>query len=126
MNGDIVVPTDLDAIAEGIRQRIRRTTADIIETGKDLRFVKERVGHGQVATWINSAFGWSSRSAQRFMGASEWAGRKSDTVSLLWKRSHSTFREVCVAGHGVSWSTRGRGDGRCAEPSARCRTASRD
>lgn len=86
MSGIAIVPTDLDSIdsiAERIRQRIRRTTADIIETGKDLRLVKERLGHGQFATWINSEFGMSPRSAQRFMGASEWAEDKSDTVSHL-------------------------------------------
>ena len=80
---EIIVPTELDAIAERIRQRIRRTTADIIETGRDLRLVKERLDHGQFVTWINSEFGMSSRSAQRFMVASEWAEDKSDTVSHL-------------------------------------------
>ena len=80
---EIIVPTDFDAIAERIRERIRRTTTDIIETGRDLRLVKERLDHGQFVTWINSEFGMSPRSAQRFMGASEWAEDKSDTVSHL-------------------------------------------
>lgn len=75
--------TSLDAIAERIRARIRRTTIDIIATGRDLVSVKAQLGHGGFLKWIDAEFGMSDRTAQRYIAASEFVGTKSDTVSDL-------------------------------------------
>ncbi len=83
MSGDIIVPTDLDAIAERVRQRIRRTTTDIIETGRDLLVVREKLEHGQFTDWLDTEFGMSDRSAQLYMRAAEWAEGKTEMISDL-------------------------------------------
>jgi len=50
-----------------IRLRMARTASDIVEIGRDLLLVKERVGHGGFIRWIEAEFGMSDRSANRFM-----------------------------------------------------------
>ncbi len=73
----------LREIAERIRARIRRTVADIIDTGLDLAQVKSAVDHGQFTDWIEREFSMSMRTAQRYMQAAEWAEGKNDIVSHL-------------------------------------------
>ena len=73
----------LHEIAERIRARIRRTVADILDTGRDLVQVKAALDHGQFTDWIEREFSMSMRSAQRFMQAAEWAEGKNDIVSHL-------------------------------------------
>lgn len=62
--------SDRDAVREaGVRIRLRmaRTAQDIIEIGRDLIAVKERVGHGGFIRWIEAEFGMSDQSAANFM-----------------------------------------------------------
>lgn len=67
-----------------IKERIRRTTQDIIEIGDKLIEVKDALSHGQFGLWLKSEFDWDERTAQRFMSVA--AMMKSDTVSDLgWK-----------------------------------------
>ena len=74
---------DLAAIANRIRERFRRTTSDIIDTGRDLQIVKNRLGHGPFLAWIDAEFGMTARSAQRYMLVAEFAAGKNDIVSHL-------------------------------------------
>jgi hypothetical protein len=74
---------ELAVIADRIRARIRQTTADIIATGNDLIAVQDRLEHGEFLAWIDREFGWTARSAQRFMLAAKFAEDKSDIVSYL-------------------------------------------
>ena len=74
---------DLQVVAERIRARIQRTTADIIETGNDLIQVKAKLDHGDFNAWIEAEFGMTGRTAQRYMQAAEWLAGKNDIVSHL-------------------------------------------
>ena len=74
---------ELQEIAEGIRVRIRRTVADIIETGRDLARVKAALDHGEFTDWIEREFSMSIRTAQNYMQAFELTSGKSETVALL-------------------------------------------
>lgn len=58
-----------------------RTAQDIVEIGEKLIQVKERLGHGKFGAWLESEFGWSDRTARRYMMVAEHF--KSDTVSDL-------------------------------------------
>ena len=59
------------------------TTSAIIETGRDLLAVKQSLEYGQFCVWIPTECGFSTRTAQRYMSAAEFAESKNDTVSLL-------------------------------------------
>jgi hypothetical protein len=74
---------ELAVIADRIRGRIRRTTADIIATGNDLLTVKAKLEHGEFITWIDREFQMTDRTARNYMQAAEWALGKSETVSVL-------------------------------------------
>lgn len=67
--------------AQEIRVRAQRSAQDIIEIGRGLSEVKEALGHGRFLDWIDKEFGWSIRSAQRFMTVYDCF--KNDTVSYL-------------------------------------------
>jgi hypothetical protein len=77
------IDNDLAAIANRIRERIRRTTSDIIETGRDLLVAKEKLKHGAFLPWIESEFQMTDRTARNYMLAAEWAADKSEIVSTL-------------------------------------------
>lgn len=65
-----VIATDDNFIRDAafrIRLRLERTQADIIEIGRDLIAVKERLGHGEFGPWIKTEFGMSADMASRFM-----------------------------------------------------------
>jgi hypothetical protein len=69
--------------ADRIRSRMMRTVKDLIEIGRDLIAVKERLGHGNFLPWIDGEFRMTDKSAQRFMSVAERYGDKSDSVSNL-------------------------------------------
>jgi AMMECR1 domain-containing protein len=58
------VAKDASAVAERIRERHR---ASIVETGRDLIAMKEKLGHGNFLPWTAAEFGWSRQTAHRFM-----------------------------------------------------------
>jgi hypothetical protein len=60
--------------ADRLRQRMSRTARDIVEIGRDLIGVKERVGHGNFLSWIDREFAMS-----------EWAARRLMNVANLFK-----------------------------------------
>lgn len=74
---------DLRAVADRIRDRGRRATADLIEIGRDLIAVKKRLEHGAFLAWIESEFTMTDRTARNFMQAAAWAEGKSETISDL-------------------------------------------
>lgn len=65
-----------------IRVLVRRSATDITEIGGKLIQVKERIGHGLFGVWLEQEFGWTDRTAQRFMNVAERFG-KSDNLSDL-------------------------------------------
>jgi hypothetical protein len=54
-------------LTERIHELARLTAATIVEIGRNLTEVKERVGHGKFLDWIDKEFGWGDRSARNFM-----------------------------------------------------------
>jgi hypothetical protein len=77
-NGD-----DLESIANRIRERIKRTNADIIAIGRDLILARGRLGHGKFLPWIEAEFSMTDRTARNFMRTAEVFRGKSETVSDL-------------------------------------------
>lgn len=79
---DPAIATPLRQQAERIRRRLGRHTADIIETGRDLLAVKEKLDHGNFVAWIENDLKLPKRTAQAFMSAARLA-EKSATVALF-------------------------------------------
>lgn len=63
-------------VAERIKLRLRRTAEDIIEIGRDLTAMKEKLGHGQFLPWIEAEFDMSERYAQALMQIASVYGDK--------------------------------------------------
>lgn len=74
---------DAAAVAERVRQRHGQTVAAILEMGRDLLGVKERLPHGQFGPWLQAEFGGVARTAQNYMRAAELFAEKSEMVSHL-------------------------------------------
>jgi hypothetical protein len=53
--------------AARIRQRMARTAKDIVEIGRELIAVRDRVGRGNFLPWIAREFGMSDQTAYRFI-----------------------------------------------------------
>jgi hypothetical protein len=79
------LPLDLflEGLAEQVRRHSRSSTSSIIAIGKALIQAKERIEHGQFTTWVGLECGFTIRSAQHYMRASELAAREGEIVSLL-------------------------------------------
>jgi Protein of unknown function (DUF3102) len=50
-----------------LKNLMRRSAQDIIDIGQKLAEVKEQLGHGNFRAWLKAEFGWSVRTANRFM-----------------------------------------------------------
>src|ERR1700733_2471014 len=71
------------AIADRVREKDQQARGNVIDIGRDLIVVKEKLDHGQFGPWLRAEFQWDERTAQRYMGLAEHFGDKSDIVSLL-------------------------------------------
>lgn len=67
-------------IADRIRTRIR---ASVIDVGKDLLAIKDRLGHGKFGPWLAAEFNMSERAAQNYMAAAKAFGDESATIAVL-------------------------------------------
>jgi hypothetical protein len=74
---------DLKAAATEIRRLHRQSFDNIIDAGNKLLSARERLNHGQFGDWIATEFGWTDRTARRYMLAAKWVSGKSDIVSGL-------------------------------------------
>lgn len=54
-----------------IRQLGQRVIQDVYDIGQKLILVKEKMGHGSFTNWLVAEFGWSERTAQRFMNVAQ-------------------------------------------------------
>jgi Protein of unknown function (DUF3102) len=68
--------------ARHIQQLGRRAVRDVVEIGRRLHDAKRRVGHGKFLCWIATEFGWSDKTAERFMSVHALA-EKFDNLSNL-------------------------------------------
>lgn len=64
---DSDVAIEARAAAERIKIRLRRTAEDIVEIGKELVEIKNKLTHGQFLPWIKAEFSMSVDTAGRFM-----------------------------------------------------------
>jgi hypothetical protein len=69
---------------DAIRKETERCTKSIITIGWNLQHVKKECGHGLFLKWLDAEFGWSHRTAQRFMRA----GAVLDTKENATRVSH--------------------------------------
>jgi hypothetical protein len=68
---------------DAIRALGRNVICDILEIGTRLDEVKNALLHGEWGKWLDAEFGWSDRTALRYMDAAKAFAAKSDTVSDL-------------------------------------------
>jgi len=80
---DAKISTYVQAAAHRIREKVKRSMQDIIEIGRDLLDVKDRLGFGHFGHWVSQEFGWSDRTARHFMEVAEVFGSKSEIISEL-------------------------------------------
>jgi Protein of unknown function (DUF3102) len=64
-----------------IRRHQTHVVENIVAIGEQLIRVKAALPHGTWMPWLRGEFGWSTRTAQRFISVAEWV--KCDTVSHL-------------------------------------------
>jgi len=72
----------LRAHARHIQRLGRRVVDDIIQIGRRLHDAKRRAGHGQFLCWLGAEFGWSERTAERFMSVHALAGKIDNLADL--------------------------------------------
>lgn len=63
-----------------IRNLMHRTAGDIIEIGRRLTEVKERLPHGAFGPWLEAEFKWTDRTARKYMQVAEAFKTESDSV----------------------------------------------
>lgn len=73
----------VNGCAERIRVAYRDETQRLFAIGKDLKEAKAHLRYGRFGAWLNAEFGWSERTAQRYMQAYKVFKDKTDTVSVL-------------------------------------------
>src|SRR3954469_19260538 len=69
--------------AARIRPSLRAHSKVRFEIGRELCNIKKTVPHGLFEPWIQAEFGWSVRTAQRYMRLVEVFGAKGDSLSLM-------------------------------------------
>jgi hypothetical protein len=81
------LPTDVAdtarAAADRIKGRHQRQMAAVIETGRDLRAMKELLEHGQFLEWVHAEFAWTDRTAENYMRAATEFSDKIEIISNL-------------------------------------------
>ena len=74
---------DLAEIADRIRARIKRSTADVIATGSDLLLAQQRIGAGDLLAWVESELGMTRRWAQLQMVVAKTFGEVGEVISSV-------------------------------------------
>ncbi|GJE57316.1 DUF3102 domain-containing protein [Methylobacterium thuringiense] len=70
--------------ARAVAERYRaRSKSYVMDTGRDLLAMKERLDHGLFLKWVGSEMSLTARTAQNFMQTAAQLGSKSETVSHL-------------------------------------------
>jgi hypothetical protein len=77
------IRSDLQAQAKLIKKLIAKTTAGLIEVGRNLIAVKQQLDHGQFMDWVEIEVGIVKRTAQSYMAIARLADAKGATVALL-------------------------------------------
>ena len=75
------VRADVQESTARLHELERRTSESIIEIGRQLLAVKERLGHGHFLPWLSAEFGWTRMTAHRFIVVAEQFGDMSQLVT---------------------------------------------
>ena len=75
------VETRLRQTADAIRSSARNQVNEVLATGAALDAAKKSLPHGQFGPWLSSEFGWTERTAQRYMLAAKMFGSNPTRVS---------------------------------------------
>lgn len=67
--------------ADRLRARMNRTAQDIVEIGRELIAVRERIDEGRFAAWIEAEFKMSRATAYRFIHVAENMGAHASCLS---------------------------------------------
>jgi site-specific DNA-methyltransferase (adenine-specific) len=79
----LILDAFLTERAERIRTLGKRVVNDVIEIGKLLIECKVRCGHGNWLPWLEREFGWTDKTAERYISVYQLSVGKFDTVSNL-------------------------------------------
>jgi hypothetical protein len=80
---DAKVADEAKAAAERIKGAIKKERNAIIEIGRDLIAMKDKLGHGNFGKWIDAEFDMSPSSAERYMHVAERIGDKIVSLTNL-------------------------------------------
>lgn len=70
-------PQIVEAAAERIKLRMKRTVEDIVAIGVDLRLIKENLPHGEFLSWVEKEIDLSEWAVRNFMNVANKYGSKS-------------------------------------------------
>ncbi|MBU1106976.1 MAG: DUF3102 domain-containing protein, partial [Candidatus Riflebacteria bacterium] len=73
LSNDVAI--EARAAAERIKIRLRRTAEDIVEIGRELIDIKNKLTHGQFLPWVEAEFDMDKMSASRFMQVADKFGK---------------------------------------------------
>jgi hypothetical protein len=85
LSDDVAIETRDAAVR--VKTRMSRTAQDIIEIGKDLAAVKEKIGHGNWLPWLDAEFGMGDSTARRLMRVANKFGGKSVSLTDFTKEA---------------------------------------
>ena len=74
---------DVRAATLRIRGLVKRTLGAVVQAGLDLRQIKKSLPAKKFCAWLAAEFGWTRRTAARFMLVAGWLEGCWDTVSHL-------------------------------------------
>lgn len=60
---------NLEESTKKIRMLTKRTVEDVVEIGRELKWVKDHLEHGRWQNWVREELGWDPSTAWRFMDA---------------------------------------------------------
>jgi hypothetical protein len=80
---DADIAWQAQAVAQRIRQMMKRTLEDLIAIGSDLLAVKASLPHGKFGPWLRAEFGWTERTARNFMIVAQRFGPKTEMIADL-------------------------------------------
>jgi len=72
------IAVEARAVAERVKMRLRRTAEDIVEIGRELVGIKDKLGHGNFLPWIEAEFEMHRDTANSFMRVFSRFGQMSE------------------------------------------------
>jgi hypothetical protein len=75
-----------------IRKMVNNHVAAVIEAGRDLLDVKEKLEHGQFGEWVQAECGFSLGTAENYMRAAKFVEGKISTVAILQLQPATVYR----------------------------------